>query len=53
MDLRTTTGTAFQPQATSLPILPVQRAAKISFGHRPGALDTKQARFIILCMERP
>jgi hypothetical protein len=53
MDPRATTGTAFQPQATTLPVLPVQRAAEISFGHRSGALDTKRARSRISCVERP
>lgn len=53
MDPRAATGMAFQPQATSLTMLPMQKAAEISFGYRLGALDTKWARFRILCVERP
>jgi hypothetical protein len=53
MDPRAATGTAFQPQATTLPMLPVQWAAEISFGHRPGVLDTKRARSRISCVKRP
>jgi hypothetical protein len=53
MDPRAPTGTAFQPQATSLPMLPMQRVAEILFGHHPGALNTKRARFRISCVERP
>jgi hypothetical protein len=53
MDPRVATGTAFQPQATSLSMLPVQRAAEISFGHCPGALDTKRSGSRISYVERP
>jgi hypothetical protein len=53
MDPRAATGTAFQPQATTLPMLLVQRAAEISFGHYPGALDTKWSGSRISCVERP